>query len=118
MAGSDKRMLSGWKTITFGAGVIGLFAAGFIFALGRTGQAADCLIGSLALILISAVFEWMGEVEHHLRQTASDTARCVDRLNSILSKLEAQEKDRHVEAVARAAQWNSGNPISDFVNGK
>ena len=104
MAGNDKRMLSGWRTITFGAGIIGLFAAGFIFVLGRTGQAADCLIGSLVLMLLSAVLEWMGEVEHHLSRIADDSARSVDRMNGIGGKLDQLVQDKHIETVVRAAQ--------------
>lgn len=87
--GNESRMLSGWKSITFGFGVVGLFGAGFMVILGQTGLVLDCVIGALALMLLSAVLEWMGEVENHLRQIAADDARCVDRLNTVVSRLDA-----------------------------
>lgn len=87
--GNESRMLSGWKSITFGFGVVGLFGAGLMIITGQIGLVLDCVIGALALMLLSAVLEWMGEVEHHLRQIAADDARCVDRLNMVASRVDA-----------------------------
>ena len=70
---NESRMLSGWQSITFGVGVVGLFGAGFILVQGETWLALECVTGALALMLSSAVLEWMGEVEHHLRQIAART---------------------------------------------
>lgn len=86
---NESRMLSGWKSITWGLSVIGLFAAVLVFLGGKWGEAAACLSGALSLMLLSAVLEWMGEVEHHLRQIAEDDARCVDRMNTVVSRLDA-----------------------------
>lgn len=60
---NESRMLSGWKSITWGLSVIGLFAAVLVFLGGKWGEAAACLSGALSLMLLSAVLEWMGEVE-------------------------------------------------------
>lgn len=118
MAGNDKRMLGGWSTFL---GVIGVFAMifgviGVLFWPLPT--AATVIAGAFSALMTAKVLEWMGEVEHHLRRIADDADRSVDRLNTIIGKLEAQERDRHIEAVARAAQQSSGNPVKDFADGK
>lgn len=77
--GNERRMLSGWKSITFGVSVIGLFGAGIMFVLGQIGLVLECVTGALALMLSSAVLEWMGEVEHHLRQIAARTDATHDK---------------------------------------
>lgn len=87
MAGTEKRMLSGWKSITWGLSVIGLFAAALLFVTSGPAAAIACAGSALALMLLSAVLEWMGEVENHLRRIAEDTARSVDRQNGISAKI-------------------------------
>ena len=91
---TEYRMLSGWKSITWGLAVIGVFAAAMLIA--TVGQPAGiaCLGGSLAMMLLSAVLEWMGEVEHHLRMIAADAARSVDRQNGISAKLDKLTQSR------------------------
>lgn len=90
----EMKMLSGWKSITWGLGVLGIFAAALLIATVGQAAAIACIGGSLALMLLSAVLEWMGEVEHHLRQIAADTARCVDRQNGISAKLDKLTQSR------------------------
>lgn len=84
----ETKMLSGWKSFTWGLAVLGLFAAALLIAISGRAEAIACVGGSLTLMLLSAVLEWMGEVEHHLRMIAADAARSVDRQNGISAKLD------------------------------
>ncbi|MGN0760164.1 MAG: hypothetical protein ACI4MU_13325 [Candidatus Ventricola sp.] len=90
----ETKMLSGWKSFTWGLAVVGLFAAAYLIATSGPAAAIACVAGTLSLMLLSAVLEWMGEVEHHLRQIAADTARCVDRQNGISAKLDKLTQSR------------------------
>lgn len=90
----ETKMLSGWKSFTWGLAVLGLFAAALLIATSGPAAAIACVAGTLSLMLLSAVLEWMGEVEHHLRQIAADTARCVDRQNGISAKLDKLTQSR------------------------
>lgn len=90
----ETKMLSGWKSITWGLSVIGLFAAALLFVISGPAAAIACVGSSLSIMLLSAVLEWMGEVEHHLRQIAADTVRCVDRQNGISAKLDKLTQSR------------------------
>ena len=90
----ETKMLSGWKSFTWGLAVVGLFAAALLFVISGPSAAVACVGSSLSLMLLSAVLEWMGEVEHHLRQIAADTARCVDRQNGISAKLDKLTQSR------------------------
>ena len=90
----ETKMLSGWKSFTWGLAVVGLFAAALLFSLSGPAAAIACVGSSLTLMLLSAVLEWMGEVEHHLRRIAEDTARSVDRQNGISAKLDKLTQSR------------------------
>ena len=86
------KMLSGWKSITWGLSVIGLFAAALLFLISGPAAAIACVGSSLTLMLLSAVLEWMGEVEYHLRRIAEDTARSVDGQNGNSAKIDKLER--------------------------
>lgn len=90
----ETKMLSGWKSFTWGLAVLGLFAAALLIAFSGPAAAIACVGTSLTLMLLSAVLEWMGEVEHHLRMIAADAARSVDRQNGISAKLDKLTQSR------------------------
>ena len=78
----ETKMLSGWKSFTWGLAVVGLFAAALLFLFSGPAAAIACVGSSLTLMLLSAVLEWMGEVEYHLRRIAEDTTHSVDGQDS------------------------------------
>lgn len=88
----ETKMLSGWKSFTWGLAVVGLFVAAYLIATSGPAAAIACVAGTLSLMLLSAVLEWMGEVEYHLRRIAEDTARSVDGQNGNSAKIDKLER--------------------------